>query len=463
MAIEPVLGVDSSTQSCKVMSVDATTGEVLWSRSAPHPEGSEVDPRVWDEALELVMGDALAQSAAVSVAGQQHGLVTLDDSGSPVRPALLWNDVRSAPQADRLVAQHGRDFWAKNTGSLPVASITVTKLAWMAEHEPELLARTAEAVLPHDWLTGRLLGRTRDLVTDRSDASGTGYFDPSSGDYLRDLLQDITGRDLSLPTVLAPNEVAGHAHGGAIVGPGAGDNAAAALGLEIRPGEIVVSLGTSGTVFTVADHATADTTGAVAGFADCTGRFLPLACTLNAARVLSATADLLGVDLATFSALAVEPPAEGAGLMLIPYLDGERTPNLPDATGALVGMTRSNMTPSAVARAAVVGMLCGMADALDAVRAQGVRAEAVVLIGGAARSSAVRALAPAILGMPVVVPVDGEYVARGAARQAAWVLSGEAEPPDWGRHVEDTLEVVNGDWALEARATYATARQSLYG
>ena len=230
---------------------------------------------------------------------------------------------------------------------MPLAAITVSKLAWVAEHEPENLARTAEVALPHDWLTGRLLGRSRDLVTDRSDASGTGYFDPSRDTYLTDLVGEVAGRDVALPSVLKPAEPAGRTPYGALVAPGAGDNAAGAMGLELEPGEVVVSLGTSGTAFTIATAQSADVRGEVAGFADCTGRFLPLVCTLNAARVLSSTADLLGVDLSRFSDLALEAPADAGGLLLVPYLDGERTPNLPDATGTLVGLTRTTMTPGA--------------------------------------------------------------------------------------------------------------------
>lgn len=460
---EVVVGVDSSTQSCKVLSVDAATGDVLSTGSAPHPDGTEVDPRAWVAALEIASRGTLDECAAIGVAGQQHGLVSIDDAGTPVRPALLWNDVRSAPQAHQLVSKYGAGFWARSTGSVPVASMTITKLAWLAEHEPENLGRTAEVALPHDWLTGHLLGKSRDLVTDRSDASGTGYYDPGSGRYLTDLVQEITGHQPEVPRVLGPNESAGRTSGGALVSPGAGDNAAGAFGLEVQPGEVVVSLGTSGTVFTVDDSNTADERGLVAGFADCTGRFLPLACTLNAARVLAATARLLGVDLATLSELAMGAPEDADGLLLLPYLDGERTPNLPDATGTLVGMTRSNMTPEHLARAATLGMLCGLADALDALRDNGVRAESAILIGGAAKSAAVRALSPAVFGMTVEVVPDGEYVARGAARQAAWVLSGDAEPPSWGRRVVTSLPAEHPDWAAEVRGRYAHARELMHG
>jgi len=309
-------------------------------------------------------------------------------------------------------------------------SFTVTKLRWLAEHEPEHAARTAAVCLPHDWLTWRLRGTgdLGDLTTDRSDASGTGYFDARTSTYRRDLLVRALGRDVLLPSVLGPHDhlTAGHL----TIGPGAGDNAAAALGVDAGD-DVIVSLGTSGTAFTRSTVSPSDGTGAVAGFADLTGAFLPLVCTLNAARVLDAAAAMLGVDHQRLSnlALAAEPGAQG--LTLVPYLAGERTPNLPGATGGILGLTDANATPANLARAAVEGMLCGLADAVDALAAQGKRVERIRLVGGAARSAAVQAIAPTVFGVPVVVPPPGEYVADGAARQAAWAASSSEEPPRW--------------------------------
>jgi xylulokinase len=206
---------------------------------------------------------------------------------------------------------------------------------------------------------------------------------------------------------------------------------AAALGLGARPGDVVVSVGTSGVVSAVADMPAADDSGIVAGFADATGRYLPLVCTLNAARVLDATARLLGVGLEELSRLALSAPPGSGGLVLVPYLEGERTPNRPDATGAVHGLQLSTATPAHVARAAVEGLLCGLADGLDALTRHGARTERVLLVGGGARSEALRRIAPAVLGRPVLVPPAGEYVADGAALQAAWVLAGGDEPPEW--------------------------------
>jgi xylulokinase len=431
-----VAGVDSSTQSSKVVVCDAETGELLRSGSAPHPEGTEVHPDAWWDALQQAIEAAggLDDVEAIAVGGQQHGMVCLDEHGEVVRPALLWNDTRSAQAALDLVEElGGAQQWVDAVGLVPVASFTVTKLRWLRDHEPENAARTAAVCLPHDWLTWKLAGASGidALVTDRGDASGTGYWSPTTGEYRRDLLELGLGHDAVLPRVLGPSESAGRTSAGALLGPGTGDNAASALGLGAVTGDVIVSIGTSGVACAVAEQPVGDVSGAVAGFADATGRFLPLVATMNAARVLDAAARMLGVDHEGLSELALSAPAGAGGMVLVPYLEGERTPNKPDATGALHGVRLETANPAHLARAAVEGMLCGLADAVDAVRALGTPVERVVLIGGAARSRAVREIASAVLGLPVTVPQPGEYVALGAARQAAWVLAGGTEAPEW--------------------------------
>ncbi|NKQ56316.1 xylulokinase [Amycolatopsis sp. K13G38] len=446
---ELVAGVDSSTQSTKVVVVDADTGAVVRTGRAAHPDTTEVDPRVWWDAFTEATAGLLDDVRAIGIGGQQHGMVALDSAGEVVRPALLWNDTRSGKAAEQLVGELGGPrAWAEAVGSVPVASFTVTKLRWFADNEPGLADRVARVLLPHDWLTWRLLGGG-EPVTDRGDASGTGYFSPAEGKYRQDLLGlAFGGRTPKLPRVLAPAEAAGRTPDGVLVSAGTGDNMAAALALGLDEGDVVVSLGTSGTVFGVSETAAADPTGIVAGFADATGRFLPLACTLNAARVLTATAAMLDVDLAGLDRLALAAEPGAGGLALLPYLDGERTPNLPDAAGSLHGLRRTNMTPENLARAAVEGMLCGLAAGLDAVREHGITVRRVLLIGGAAQSEAVRAIAPIVFGVPVTVPEPAEHVARGAARQAAWALSGAARPPAWSE--DAALNLPAGDAALGA-------------
>jgi xylulokinase len=449
-----VAGVDSSTQSCKVVLCEAEDGTVVARGHAPHPEGTQADPAAWWTALQQAGDGLLQRAAAVGVAAQQHGMVVLDDDGEVIRPALLWNDLRSADAAAELVAEMGGpQWWASNTGSVPTASFTVTKLRWLAEHEPGNARRAAAVLLPHDWLTWRLRGgsgRGREVpgVTDRGDASGTGYFSPASGEWLPDLVKTAIGHPLILPRVARPAEVAGETSWGASVSAGTGDNMGAALGLGLGLGDVAVSIGTSGTAFAVSEVPAADPSGAVAGFADATGRFLPLVCTINAGLVLDAIASLLGTDLAGFDALALAAQPGADGITLLPYLDGERTPDRPDATGVLRGLTTHNATSQNLARATVEAVLASLADAVGLLARPGASAPGgtatggsaaaahrparrVLLIGGGAKSPAVRQIAPGIFGCQVSVPEPGEYVALGAARQAAWALAGTPEPPPW--------------------------------
>lgn len=464
-----VAGVDSSTQATKVVVCDAHTGAVVRSGRAPHPDGTEVHPDRWWEAFASAGGGGLLDDvAAIAVGGQQHGMVALDEDGAVVRDALLWNDTRSAGAARDLTAElGGAGPWVDAVGLVLVPSFTVTKLRWLAEHEPDNAARVARVVLPHDWVTGRILQQGNGFerwTTDRGDASGTGYWSAATGDYRLDLLERAFGRRVEVPHVLAPSEPAGRTAGGMVVAAGTGDNMGAALGLELAPGDVVVSLGTSGTVFTPHPSAIRDETGAIAGFADATGRHLPLMCTLNAARVLSAAATLLGVDLAGLDRLALEAQPGAGGLSLLPYLDGERTPDLPDATGTLSGLTRSNGTPENLARAAVEGMLCNLVGGVEALRDHGVAVDRVLLIGGAAASRAVREVAPGLFRAPVVVPAPAEYVAVGAARQAAWALSGGPVPPTWSLAVEsEYAEPDRSDASGEVTGRYRELLRRTHG
>jgi xylulokinase len=461
-----IAGIDSSTQSCKVLICDAKTGEIARSASSPHPDGTEVDPQLWWTALQASISAAggLDDVAAVSVGAQQHGMVCLDSDGSVVRDALLWNDTRSSQAATELVAElGGPQEWANRVGVVPVAAITATKLRWLADNEAGHAEATAAVCLPHDWLTWRLSGRTdvAELRTDRSDASGTGYFSSQADSYQPDLLElAMRGRRPAVPTVLGPREVAGQASTGAVLGPGAGDNAAAALGLGADRGDCIVSLGTSGVVSAVTEVAPHDPEGIVAGFADATGRQLPLVCTLNGAPVLAAVARMIGVDFDELDRLALSAPPGAEGLTLVPYFEGERSPNLPRATGALHGVTTRNLMSANVARAGVEGLLSSMTYCIEKIAAQGVDVQRIILVGGGARSEAVRRIAPAIWGAPVHVPTPAEYVALGAARQAAWTLSQEDSPPPWSFGVTTTYDA---DPTPQVLDQYRAAQQLTLG
>ncbi|MFJ5265998.1 xylulokinase [Streptomyces sp. NPDC088387] len=454
-----VVGVDTSTQSTKALVVDTATGQVVASGQAPHEvtsgAGRESDPRQWWDALGEALrqcGDAAREAAAVSIGGQQHGLVTLDARGEPVRPALLWNDVRSAPQARRLTEElGGAKFWAERTGSVPTASFTVTKWAWLAEHEPDAARATKAVRLPHDYLTERLTGVG---TTDRGDASGTGWWASGTESYDDEILSRVGLDPALLPRVARPGEVVGTVRDGhdlpfskgTLVAPGTGDNAAAALGLGLRPGTAVLSLGTSGTVYGVSQHRPADPTGTVAGFADARGDWLPLACTLNCTLAVDRVATLLGLDRE-----AVEP---GTSVTLLPYLDGERTPDLPKASGLLHGL-RHDTTAGQLLQAAYDGAVHALLGALDLVLDQdGDPSEPLLLIGGGARGRAWQETVRRLSGRPVQVPEARELVALGAAAQAAALLTGEdaaAVARRWDTARGPVLDAVERDRATLAR------------
>ncbi len=431
-----VAGVDSSTQGTKVVVVEAEGGSVVAQGTAPHSVTGEAgaresDPGEWWTAL----GSALEATgrahevAAISVAAQQHGLVVLGGDGRPLRRAVLWNDTRSAPDAEELTrALGGGDVWAERIGSVPVASFTVTTWAWLRRTEPRVAAEARGIRLPHDFLTERLTGRA---VTDRGDASGTGWWSAPGQEYVTDVL-DLPRVGLSvdlLPEVLGPGRTAGPLtpsaatelglRAGIPVGAGTGDNMGAALGLGLEPGWPVLSLGTSGTAYVVSSTPTADPTGTIAGFADATGRFLPLACTLNCTLAIDRVAEWLHLDR--------ESVADDTGVVVLPYLGGERTPNLPGAGGTIAGL-REDTEPGEILLAAYRGAVASLLEAVDQLAAQGsgIAPDApIVLIGGGARGAAWRRTVAELSGRPIQVPSAQELVAMGAAAQATATLTGE--------------------------------------
>lgn len=441
-----VAGVDSSTQSCTVELRDADTGALLGSGRAPHPRttppASEQPADAWWSALKAALpaaaanaGVGLSEIAALSVGAQCHGLVMLDADGAPLRPVKLWNDTTSAPQAERMVADLGVEGWVDAVGSAPTAAFTITKLAWVREHEPELLSRLARVLVPHDYLTFRLTGRA---VTDRSDASGTGYYASHEARWRTDLLEryvsDRVDWALLLPEVLGPDTPTGTILPGVaaelglspsvVVGPGGGDQHLAAAGLGMRDGEVTYSLGTSGVVFTPTPDPVFDASGDVNGVSSVTGGYLPLVCTLNSTKVTDSMARWLGVDHGRLAELALTA-SDRAGLpVFAAFLDGERAPNRPAATGTLAGLT-NDTTREELARAAFEGVLYGLVRGHELMQACGATGRGTVLVtGGGARSDAYRQLLADILGREVVVRDAPEATARGAAVQAAAILHG---------------------------------------
>lgn len=442
-----VIGVDSSTQSAKAVFIDAVTGRTLAVGRAPHQvsgEGGarESDPEVWWHALCEAVTTGLKDSGlsasavtGIAVAGQQHGLVVLDRAGRPVRPALLWNDTRSAPQAAALTeALGGPDAWTARTGSVPVASMTAAKWQWLREHEPRSVAAAAAVRLPHDFLTERLAGTA---ATDPGDASGTCWYSTATGAYDPELLQLIGLDGDLLPPVAATGaarigSLTAAAAGelglpaGIAVAAGTGDNMAAAVGLGLGGAGLLdhpaLSLGTSGTVF--AASRTRPASAALAGFAAADGTYLPLACTLNCTLAVDKVAALLGLHRDTAEA--------GGEVVLLPYLDGERTPDLPAASGLLMGL-RHTTTRQQLLGAAYEGAVVTVLRALDEVlRACGldaadpeVAARPLLLIGGGARGRHWVETVRRLSGRPLVIPGSDELVALGAAALAAGAATGE--------------------------------------
>lgn len=424
-----VAGIDSSSKGTTIVVCDTDTGEVLRQGHAPHPPGdtehpTEIDPQSWLLSLgEAAAGGVLEGVQAIGVCAQQQCLIALDAGGVTVRPALPRADKRAQVQAADLVEELGGPAaWAEAVGTVPQATHPVAKLRWIAQNEPSSAKRIAQALLPHDWLVWQLLGRPARLTTDRGDASGTGWWSAAAGQYRSDLVERALGHQVRLPDVLAPAEPAGQTPEGLLISAGTGDTMAAALGLGLGPGDAVVSLGTGGSVFAVHHEALKDPTGTVTSYADATGAHMPLVQVRNAVRALRGTADLLGTDLPGLSDLALRSTPGSYGLVLLPYLEGERTPDLPHTAGTLAGLRRESMKPEHLARASFEGMLCALADALDVLRGKGAEVRRVFLLGAAAELPAVQAIAPALFGALVVVPPGAQYAALGAARQAAWSL-----------------------------------------
>ncbi|MER6910988.1 FGGY family carbohydrate kinase [Streptomyces sp. NPDC000594] len=470
-----VAGLDSSSAFTQIVVCDSDTGAVLRQGYAPHPvdpKAVEVDPQAWLLSLGEAAGGGLLEGVqAIGVSAQQNGLVPLDQQGGLVRPAILGNDKRAqVAAADLIEALGGREAWAHAVGSVPQATHPVAKLRWLARTEPQSAQRIASVLQPHDWLVWQLLGRPQRRTTDRGSASATGYWSAATGSYRHDLVELALGHPCALPDVLGPAEAAGTTPEGLLISAGTGETMAAALGLGVRPGDAVISLGASGSVMAVHHEALADASGLITSYADAAGLHLPVVHTLNAVRVLRGTAEMLGLDdLDALSELATQSTPGASGLVLLPYLEGERTPRLPHTAGTLSGLRRESMKPEHLARAAVEGMLCSLADALDVMRARGVEVRRVFLLGASAALPAVQNCAPGIFGAHVVVPQPADYAAMGAARQAAWTLGvaqgtlSPTAPPVWPEAALHVLEP--GDDPAVGRAVrqqYTATREQLH-
>lgn len=458
MAIHQLfLGIDCGTQGTKAVILDALSGQVLGQGAAAHTLISgangrrEQDTAQWLEAFTLATRRALLAAnvdgqhiLGIGVSGQQHGLVLLDDQGQVLRPAKLWCDTETIAQNDRLLEHLGGERGSlERLGVVIAPGYTVSKLLWTHERHPEVFARIAHILLPHDYLNFWLTGR---CCSEYGDASGTGYFNVRTRQWDLQLLGDIdpSGRlQAALPELIDAHQAVGTVLPGiaehlginphALVSSGGGDNMMGAIGTgNIKPGAITMSLGSSGTVYAYAGQPNVSADAAVATFCSSSGGWLPLICTMNLTNVTGLIRELFDLDIECFNALVAQAPIGAEGVSILPFLNGERVPALPHATGSVMGLTMTNLTRANLCRAVVEGTTFGLRHGLDLLHHNGLQSQRICLIGGGARSAVWRQIVADTLDMQVVCPEQSEAAALGAAIQAAWCKS-------WANGDQDNL------------------------
>lgn len=451
------LGIDCGTQGTKAIILDAASGQVLGQGAAAHTMISgangrrEQDTHQWLEAFALATRQALLAAdvdgqsiLGIGISGQQHGLVLLDDEGEVLRPAKLWCDTETSAENDRLLTHLGGEKGSlERLGVVIAPGYTVSKLLWTKEQHPDVFARIARVLLPHDYLNYWLTGRA---CSEYGDASGTGYFNVRSRQWDLQLLRDIdpSGRlQAALPELIDAHEAVGTIlpaiaeHLGinrnALVSSGGGDNMMGAIGTgNIQPGAITMSLGSSGTVYAYADAPTVSAEASVATFCSSSGGWLPLICTMNLTNATGAIRELFDLDLDQFNTLVAQAPIGAEGVCMLPFLNGERVPALPHATGSVHGLTLDNLTQANLCRAAIEGTTFGLRYGLDLLRHNGLQSRNICLIGGGSKSAVWRQIVADIMDTPVICTEQSEAAALGAAIQAAWCKS-------WSNGHEDTL------------------------
>lgn len=451
------LGIDCGTQGTKALVLDALSGQVLGQGSAAHTLISgvngrrEQDTAQWLEAFTVATRRALLAAdvdgmdiLGIGVSGQQHGLVLLDDQGQVLRPAKLWCDTETIAENDRLLAHLGGEKGSlERLGVVIAPGYTLSKLLWTKEQHPEIFSRIARILLPHDYLNFWLTGRG---CSEYGDASGTGYFNVRSRQWDLQLLRDIdpTGRlQAALPELIDAHAAVGTVlpaiaeHLGinpqALVSSGGGDNMMGAIGTgNIQPGAITMSLGSSGTVYAYADQPKISADASVATFCSSSGGWLPLICTMNLTNATGVIRELLELDIEPFNDLVAMAPIGAEGVCMLPFLNGERVPALPHATGSVLGLTMTNLTRANLCRAVVEGTTFGLRYGLDLMRHNGLQSRSICLIGGGSKSQVWRQIVADTMNTPVICTEQSEAAALGAAIQAAWCKS-------WANGQEDSL------------------------
>jgi xylulokinase len=438
------IGIDSGTQSVKAVVLDLDARKVVAEARAPHrlieglPVGHlEQHPQEWSAAMDHVILEVAqkidrVRVRGIGVSGQQHGFVPLDAGGDVIRPAKLWCDTSTTAECAVITRKLGGPKSAiRKTGNLILPGFTAPKILWLKRHEPRNFKRLRHVLLPHDYLNSHLTGN---YFMEFGDASGTALLDVRRRIWSRDAVAAID-RNLDdwLPPLSESHEAAGTLRperaaqygfsADVVISAGGGDNMMGAIGTgNVRPGVISASFGTSGTIYAFAKKAVVDPRGEIAAFCSSTGGWLPLLCTMNVTSVTELVRALFGFDHAALEAAVAAAPAGASGLMLLPYLAGERTPNVPDGTGVMLGLNPASFNRGTMARAAMEGVTMGMNYGLRRLGELGVNAKEIRLTGGGAKSAVWRQIMADIFGVPVVGMVEDEGAALGAALQAAWCV-----------------------------------------
>jgi xylulokinase len=439
------IGIDSGTQSTKAVALDLETGRIVAEARAPHtliaglpPGHMEQHPAEWTAALDRVIAELAAKTdrtriRGIGVSGQQHGFVPLAADGAVIRPAKLWCDTSTAPECEFLTKKLGGTKAVIRAAGLPfLPGYTAPKILWLKRHEPANYRKLRHVLLPHDYLNYHLTGN---YFMEHGDASGTALMDVRKRTWSTKVINAID-KNLAdwLPPLSASSEAAGilrpelaHQYGlnpDVVVSAGGGDNMMGAIGTgNVTPGVVSASFGTSGTIYAYSAKPVVDPDGEIAAFCSSTGGWLPLLCTMNVTLVTEQVRRLFGWDHAGLDYAVASAPAGAGGLALLPYFDGERTPNLPRGTGVLAGLNRSSLTAGSLARAAMEGVTLNMNYGLRRLATLGIKPREIRVTGGGARSAVWRQLMADIFGVPVVAMVEDEGAALGGALQAAWCVA----------------------------------------
>jgi xylulokinase len=439
-----LIGIDSGTQSTKALVVNAADGQVLGAGSQTYdllpnlpPGAKEQHPHTWREAAAAAIRSAMRQAKAVAaevkaigVSGQQHGFVPLDKDGEIIRPAKLWCDTSTAAECEEIMAEVGGiKKTIKTLGNAVLPGFTASKILWLKKHEPKNFARLATVLLPHDYLNFWLTG---ERVMEYGDASGTALLNVRSRRWANSVLDaidpELAGK---LPRLISSEEPAGQLQPGAartlglnpgvLVSAGGGDNMMGAIGTgNTRPGIVTASFGTSGTIYACADQPVVDPAGEIAAFCDSTNHWLPLLCTMNVTVATEMMRADFGYTHEQFENKAAKIPPGANGLLLLPYLEGERTPNVPDGSGVMLGINPRTFTASHYCRAAMEGVTLGMNYGLRRLAELGVNAKQIRATGGGAKSKLWRQIMANVFNAEVVTLKVSEGAAYGAALQALW-------------------------------------------